>query len=68
VSKKRGKWFRRAVEAEAQRINALRPITFRTLTIDFPNRTFGFEGQRIKVTTACVSIPILNTEQLLVPR
>lgn len=44
------------------------PISFRVLSINFEERWFGWDGQRIHVDSVEVDIPVLNTEQPIVPR
>jgi hypothetical protein len=45
-----------------------KPIWYRTLTIDFVNRTFGFDGQVIRIESDAVSIPVLSTEHPILPK
>lgn len=70
----KGKRFRRAVEAEVERLEMVRqlaePIRFRNLTVDFEARTVDFDGRKVVVGSdaRCFVIPLLMTERPIFTR
>lgn len=70
----KGKRFRRAVEAEVERLEMVRqlaePIRLRTLSIDFEARTVDFDGTTTHLgsDTRRFVIPLLTTERPVITR
>lgn len=47
---------------------AATPVTFDTLEVNFLERTVTIRGHTIKVESPIVSIPLLSTDQFVIPR
>jgi hypothetical protein len=61
---KKAEWKARALAAEAQ-LRAGPPLTFQTLSIDFPTRTIWWHGRKITVETDGLSLPIVQVANAL---
>lgn len=53
---------------ELEQVIGPEPLTFRTLTICFSERTVELDGRRIRIDYDCLSIPIVSSQRIAIPK